>query len=131
MTRRIFAAAARTGIDLTHLPVLYSYGGAGTKPIASGQRRFANTPRSFARLVEAARAGLSSLPGDCRLGIAPHFFCASTPEELHETLQVHHGGPIHIHAAEQLAEVDDIRDWLGARPSSGCWTTARSGRTGA
>ena len=116
MTKRIFTAAARTGIGLTHLPVLYSYGGAGARPVAGGQRRFANTPRSFARLVEAARGGLTSLPGDCRLGIAPHSLRATTPEELHEALQAHHGGPIHIHAAEQLAEVDDIRNWLGARP---------------
>ncbi|MDH5451973.1 MAG: amidohydrolase family protein, partial [Paracoccaceae bacterium] len=40
LSARIFAAAAQTGIGLTHLPVLYSYGGAGRKPLAGGQLRF-------------------------------------------------------------------------------------------
>ncbi|MBW6507817.1 MAG: amidohydrolase family protein, partial [Rhodobacteraceae bacterium] len=43
MSARIFAAAAETGIGLTHLPVLYSYGGAGRAPLADGQLRFGNS----------------------------------------------------------------------------------------
>ncbi|MFZ1727115.1 MAG: formimidoylglutamate deiminase, partial [Albidovulum sp.] len=56
LSARIFAAASATGIGLTHLPVLYSYGGAGKKPLAGGQLRFGNDVDGFARILEAARA---------------------------------------------------------------------------
>ncbi|MCB2144613.1 MAG: amidohydrolase family protein, partial [Rhodobacteraceae bacterium] len=55
LSSRIMAAAAETGIGLTHLPVLYSYGGAGQAPLQGGQLRFGNDVARFARLVEAAR----------------------------------------------------------------------------
>ena len=42
MSERIVAAAQATGIGLTHLPVLYGYGGFGGQPAGSGQRRFLN-----------------------------------------------------------------------------------------
>ena len=35
LSQRIFAAARQAGIGLTHLPVLYSYGGAGAQPLAA------------------------------------------------------------------------------------------------
>ena len=37
MSARIASAAATTGIGLTHLPVLYTYGGAGEVPLEAGQ----------------------------------------------------------------------------------------------
>lgn len=116
MSNRVFAAARTTGIGLTHLPVLYTYGGADRKPLAGGQLRFGNDPDRFEMLVSAAEAGLSGLPADCRLGIAPHSLRATTPEELSLATSRHSETPIHIHAAEQTAEVEEISDWLGARP---------------
>ena len=116
LSARIFAAADATGIGLTHLPVLYTHGGAGGAPLAEGQLRFGNDIERFARLVEAARKGMAHLPSDARLGIAPHSLRATIPEDLGATLSVHADGPVHIHIAEQPKEVEDIRDWLGARP---------------
>ena len=58
LAHRIAAAAAETGIGLTLLPVLYSYGGAGAAPLAGGQRRFGCDLDGFLALREASRAGL-------------------------------------------------------------------------
>lgn len=116
LSNRIFAAAAATGIGLTHLPVLYTYGGARQLLLAEEQRRFGNDVDQFQALVEAARSGLSHLPNDAQMGIAPHSLRATSPVDLAKLLAAHENGPIHIHAAEQPKEVSEIENWLGARP---------------
>ncbi|MGA8259907.1 MAG: formimidoylglutamate deiminase [Arenicellales bacterium] len=117
MTQRIFSAARETGIGLTHLPVLYSYGGAGEQPLKSGQVRFANDLDQYSRLVEEAR-GLARehLPSDSRVGVAPHSLRATSPQQLKLITRSFRNGPIHIHIAEQPAEVEEVRQWLGERP---------------
>ena len=116
LSARIFAAAETTGIGLTHLPVLYTYGGAGKAALAGGQRRFGNDVARFNRLVEAAQQAAKALPDDTRIGIAPHSLRATAPEDLTALLAAHPEGPVHIHIAEQQKEVADIKAWLGARP---------------
>lgn len=116
MSTRLAAAAGATGIGLTLLPVLYTYGGAGKQPIAGGQRRFANDIDRFARLVEGARRATASLPADTVVGIAPHSLRATSPEDLSLAVGAHGGGPVHVHIAEQTREVAEIEAWLGARP---------------
>lgn len=114
LSQRIFAAAAATGIGLTHLPVLYIYGGAGKRPLAPEQMRFGNDVDRFNRLVGEARKKLPS--ADARIGIAPHSLRATSLEDLALALAAHADGPVHIHIAEQPKEVEDIKSWLGARP---------------
>jgi formiminoglutamate deiminase len=116
LSNRIFAAASLTGIGLTHLPVLYTYGGAGQQTLAAGQLRFGNTVDRFAALLEATRAAARTLPADTRVGIAPHSLRATNPADLARALPLAAGNPIHIHVAEQPKEVADISAWLGARP---------------
>lgn len=116
LSARIGSAAARTGIGLTHLPVLYSYGGAGRQALGQGQARFGNPVGRFNDLVAHARHALAGLPGDCRVGIAPHSLRATSPEDLASVLAAHPSGPVHIHIAEQPKEVADIGQWLRARP---------------
>jgi formimidoylglutamate deiminase len=116
LSQRIFAAAKATGIGLTHLPVLYSYGGAGQAALARNQLRFGNDVDGFIRLVERAAEGLRQLPADSRLGIAPHSLRATCPDDLKAVLAGCRRSPVHIHIAEQPKEVQDISAWLGARP---------------
>ncbi len=116
LSERIFAAASETGIGLTHLPVLYTYGGAEKSALSSAQGRFGNDVTRYVRLVEEARSGLQNLAVDCRIGIAPHSLRATSPEDLELVLQARTQGPIHIHISEQPKEVADIQEWLGARP---------------
>ena len=116
LSGRIAAAAATTGIGLTHLPVLYTYGGAGQSPLQSGQARFGNTVNRFNDLVARAQEVIRQLPNDCRVGIAPHSLRATSPDDLKAALIARSAGPVHIHIAEQPKEVADIESWLGARP---------------
>jgi len=116
LSMRIYAAAMQTGIGLTHLPVLYSHGGAGEQPLSAGQRRFGTTPDQYAHLLDAARAAARALPADTRVGIAPHSLRATSPGGLVQILPLAQGQPVHIHIAEQPKEVADITAWLGARP---------------
>ena len=114
MAHRISAAAAATGIGLTLLPVLYAQGGADGRALAGGQLRFGCDLDGFARLVEDARAGLPGRADD-RIGTAPHSLRAVPPDWLAPCAMLT-GGPVHIHAAEQVAEVAEIEAALGARP---------------
>jgi len=113
---RVMAAARETGIGLTHLPVLYAFGGAGEQPLAGGQARFGADLELFARLVEAARQAARALPADTVVGVAPHSLRATNPAQLAEIARIYVGAPIHIHIAEQPAEVAQAQAWLGARP---------------
>ena len=116
LSGRICAAAAETGIGLTYLPVLYTYGGAGKQPLAGGQRRFGNNPDRFLAMVQAAGRHLAALPGDTVSGVAPHSLRATAPDDLGALLAVRPGGPVHIHAAEQVQEVEQVTQWLGMPP---------------
>jgi formimidoylglutamate deiminase len=116
LSNRIFAAAKITGIGLTHLPVLYSHGGAGKAALAAGQLRFGNDVATFVKLVDQAKTSMAEMPSDCRIGIAPHSLRATCPDDLKALLQIHEAEPIHLHIAEQKKEVEDIQAWLGARP---------------
>jgi formimidoylglutamate deiminase len=113
LSHRIAAAAAQAGIGLTLLPVLYSHGGAGGAALDAGQRRFGTDLDGFLRLRKAAAA---HLPKDAVLGAAPHSLRATTPDQLMALVAALPEGPLHIHAAEQTAEVEAIEAWLGARP---------------
>jgi len=117
LSERIFAAAQHTGIGLTHLPVLYSYGGAGCAELGGGQLRFGNTVDEFCTIVDKLRslAG-NDMPFDTTVGIAPHSLRATSPDDLAQVLNIQHDAPVHIHIAEQPKEVADINNWLGARP---------------
>ena len=115
LAARIAAAAGETGIALTLLPVFYRHAGFGGLPAAPGQRRFINDIDRYGRLVDASRKAVSSLSG-ARVGIAPHSLRAATPAEMLEVLPLANGGPVHIHVAEQVKEVEDCLGWSGQRP---------------
>ena len=116
MAERIAAAASRTGIGLTLLPVQYQYGGCDRRPLGPGQVRFGNDPDRFARLHERSRAALRSLPADARIGVAPHSLRAVAPASIPALAALAPDGPVHMHLAEQVAEVDEVSAAYGKRP---------------
>lgn len=113
MSGRIAAAAEISGIGLTLLPVFYAHGGFGGQAPGTAQARFINGVDGFADLFARAAA---KLPSDGVTGIAPHSLRAVTPDELGALLPIGGGGPVHIHIAEQVKEVEDCIAWSGRRP---------------
>ena len=116
MTSRIAAAAAETGLGLTHLPVLYERGGCDGRALTAGQLRFGNDRDQFAALWQAARNSLKNLPADTVLGVAPHSLRAASPQGLDMATRLDPQAPIHIHVAEQEAEVAEVQAATGQRP---------------
>ncbi|MET0709431.1 MAG: formimidoylglutamate deiminase [Tardiphaga sp.] len=115
MASRIAAAAGETGIGLTLLPSFYNFSGFGGAAAVHGQRRFANDPARFLKLLEKSREAISGVE-DATIGIAPHSLRAITPETLGEVLAAFSQGPVHIHVAEQVKEVSDCVSWSGQTP---------------
>jgi len=117
MSERIVAAATIAGIGLTHLPVLYRYGGFGGKEPATGQRRFLHDADAYALETLQQRHGTDP---QFRLGIAPHSLRAVTPDLLLAGIAaldaIDATAPIHIHISEQIREVEECLAWKQRRP---------------
>lgn len=116
LSMQVMHAAGETGIGLTHLPVLYTYGDVGQKPLAGGQLRFGNSVDQFAELVAQCKTAAKTLNSDTNVGIAPHSLRATSPEDLARIVAQTPEGPVHIHIAEQTHEVERVQEVLGARP---------------
>ena len=116
MSAQIAQAAAQTGLGLTHLPVLYERGGCDGRALTTGQLRFGNDPDRFVRLWQSAARALAHLPADTALGVAPHSLRAATPAGLRMAEALAPQAPIHIHVAEQMAEVAEVQAATGLRP---------------
>ncbi len=116
LSDRIVAAAETTGIGLTLLPVYYEYGGCDRRPLTGGQRRFFCDFDRYGTLHEEATATIGNSLGDYRMGIAPHSLRAVDPDGLTRLMALQSDGPVHVHIAEQVAEVDEVKEHRGARP---------------
>ncbi len=117
MAERVIAASVTAGIGLTLLPVFYAHATFGGTPPNPGQKRFIHDVDGFNALLDRLMKQQGSAR---RIGIAPHSLRAVTPQEL-KALVAHldshdRRAPIHIHAAEQLKEVDDCLTWSHQRP---------------
>lgn len=116
MTARIAAAAGETGLGLTHLPVLYERGGCDGRVLTAGQLRFGNDPEAFGQLWQAAQKALTGLPSDTVLGVAPHSLRAASAAGIALATGLSPETPVHIHVAEQVAEVTEVQAATGLRP---------------
>ncbi len=115
-SERIAAAADQTGIGLCLLPVHYEFGGCDGRALTAGQIRFGNDIDRFNALHYGAVSALSSLPKDTGYGVAPHSLRAISVENLQSYGALFPTGPIHMHLAEQLPEVDEVQKQWGQRP---------------
>lgn len=108
-------AAATAGIGLTLLPVLYERAGFAQPTLRPDQRRFATTADSVWQACQ--RIGAAGRPL-VNAGVALHSLRAAAPASIHRLRQLAEGfaGPVHIHVAEQTAEVDDCLRATGQRP---------------
>jgi formimidoylglutamate deiminase len=114
MAERIATAGQQAGIGLTLLPVLYSHSGFGGQPLKPGQERFRTDVETVLRIVEA----LEPLRGgQLEVGAAPHSLRAAGIGQILELAAALPGErPLHIHIAEQQAEVQQSLDFSRRRP---------------
>jgi formimidoylglutamate deiminase len=111
---RVIAAAHLTGIGMTMLPVLYSYSGFGESPLKPGQQRFKTDAQDVLRVIEALEPLRDA---QTEVGVAPHSLRAASVGQMAEVLATLPAArPVHIHIAEQQAEVQQSLDWSGRRP---------------
>ncbi|MFT4068050.1 formimidoylglutamate deiminase [Paraburkholderia sp.] len=119
LAQYVVDAAAETGIGMTMLPVLYQYSGFNAQPPRDDQRRFINTTGEFLDLLRALRDARPEHHA-LRYGVAPHSLRAVSEASLHALIEgfdaMSPGAPVHIHVAEQTAEVEASVAALGARP---------------
>ncbi|MEN4902346.1 formimidoylglutamate deiminase [Luteimonas sp. TWI1437] len=114
MADALIEAAETTGIRLTLLPVLYMAGGFDGRPLGPHQRRFGHDVDGYLRLFTDlyARQGAG-----LRVGCALHSLRAVPADAMDAVLgALPQQARVHIHIAEQTAEVDDCVAVRGARP---------------
>ena len=124
MSHALVQAAQDVGIGLTLLPVLYERAGFSQAALRDDQRRFGTSVPQLVEMVRELGQGSSPLQ---RVGVALHSLRACAPESIHALRRVadSEDWPIHIHVAEQVAEVSDCQTHTGLRPIE--WLTQRVG----
>jgi len=115
MSDALIAAAEDAGIRLTLLPVLYQRGGFDGRTLNERQRRFAHSTDAFLRLLDALRTRQSAT---VRVGLAFHSLRAVDESTMRAVLAALPDplAPVHVHIAEQQAEIVDCLATHGARP---------------
>jgi formimidoylglutamate deiminase len=113
MMDAIARAAHESGIALTLLPTLYMQGGVDRRPLSQRQKRFGKSVEELLGM----RAAMRGKPGVTAIGLALHSLRAVPPAAMREAVAgVEPDSPIHIHAAEQVGEIDEALAALAARP---------------
>ena len=113
---RMIAAAKRTGINITLIPIFYQKGGFGKDPSDTQRRFISPTIDDYLKLLEASSNACSDYSG-ANIALGIHSMRGVEPEDIKEIAK---NGPqdipFHIHIAEQLKEIDDSLEYLGKRP---------------
>jgi formimidoylglutamate deiminase len=117
LARRTIAAAREVGLRIVLLRASYARAGAG-RPVAAAQLRFVDrSPDDAAAAVQRLAA---SYRGDALvgLGFAPHSVRACPSEWIVALSREaeERALPLHIHAAEQVREVEECRAEHGTTP---------------
>jgi len=119
MSHSVINAAFDAGIGITHLPVYYRYSGFDELSASEGQRRFIHQPDDYHHLIDALFGHYRS-DSRVRIGIAPHSLRAVRGSDINAISNMLDGydpeAPIHIHIAEQDAEVTDCLKVTKQRP---------------
>jgi formimidoylglutamate deiminase len=110
----ILQAADEVGLNITLLPVLYAYAGPGNQPLSPQQKRFELSVDEYLDLFQQLQ---SELQAGQNLGICFHSLRAVSISQMQQIISaLPDDMPIHIHIAEQQAEIDAIEKQYGQRP---------------
>ena len=114
MADALIDAARATGIRLTLLPVLYMAGGFDGGALGERQRRFGHDVDAYLRLFHGLHAKQDE---HLRVGCALHSLRAVPADAMDAVLAaLPEDARVHIHIAEQVAEVEACVAVRGARP---------------
>ncbi|MBO6949357.1 MAG: formimidoylglutamate deiminase [Rhodospirillales bacterium] len=123
MSMALVRAAARAGIGITLLPVLYQTGGYAGKEPNPGQRRFISDPDLLLRIIDTVRTVHAGDP-QVHVGVAPHSPRQVTKDGMKSVIDgltaMDAHAPIHIHVAEQENDVTESLEFTARRPVE--WT---------
>lgn len=116
MGERLVAAAKTAGIKITLIPVFYQKGGFGKEPQPRQRRFISATTDSYFHLLDDSATVVANHT-HARLGFSIHSLRAVDAQDIISTFN---NGPrnipFHLHAAEQLKEVEDCVAHLKQRP---------------
>ncbi|MCB1025405.1 MAG: amidohydrolase family protein, partial [Acidobacteria bacterium] len=116
MGERLVAAAKKTGINITLIPIFYQKGGFGRPPEEDQRRFISKDTDEYEKLFLASQKVCESYEG-ANIGVGIHSMRAVDPQAIITTAEEFPPDvPFHIHISEQLKEVTDCEAFLGARP---------------
>lgn len=116
MGERLLSAAVNAGVKITLVPVFYQQGGFGKDPQPRQRRFISQTIDDYFQLLDDTAHAVSKC-AIAKLGFGVHSLRAVKPEDVIRTFeQGPKDIPFHLHAAEQLKEVDDCIASLNKRP---------------
>ena len=114
LSEKVLEASEESGISICLLPVVYERGGCDNRELEGGQLRFHNNIDTFEELYNQIKVFLSKNE-NFSLGVAAHSLRAVKNETLNKIIDLTNG-PIHIHAAEQIKEVEEIKSFYKMPP---------------
>ena len=110
----LLKAAAEVDLPITLLPVLYAFSAVGDVPLKTEQKRFELTVDEYIELFKHLQPQLKA---NQKLGICFHSIRAVNQQQMQAIIEaLPDDVPIHIHIAEQQAEVEQAIEHHGMRP---------------
>lgn len=102
--------AATAGLDIVFAPCVYLTAGFDGAALQPQQKRFKASPEDIADIrVALERKGVKT-------ALALHSLRAVPTEKIREALAGTTAGPVHMHVAEQMGEVEACMEATGRRP---------------
>jgi formiminoglutamate deiminase len=116
MGEALIEAAVEAGIKITLIPIFYQKGGFGVAPNERQRRFISQTFEDYARLFEASEAVCERYE-NANIAVGIHSMRGvEAADILRAARDLPQNVPFHIHVSEQLKEVEDSLQYLGARP---------------
>lgn len=113
---RLISAAATAGIHITIIPIFYQKGGFNKDPEQRQRRFISKSLDDYLNLLQTTEAIAKSYQNST-LGFGVHSLRAvAAPDIVRTVEETSRALPFHMHAAEQLREVDDCLYHLKQRP---------------
>jgi formiminoglutamate deiminase len=116
MGEALIEAAKEAQIKITLVPIFYQKGGFGQPPNERQKRFISETFEDYVKLFEASKQACTQYEG-ANVAVGIHSMRGVDHRDiLRAATEMPQDVPFHIHASEQLKEVEDSIEYLGKRP---------------